>query len=267
MNRVDIRINEVKERGEKVLVCLLPLGDPDLNKSHELVELYLKGGADIIELGMPSHKPYLDSVNIAESNQRSFQAEENLDKYFDTIKAIRKDYPKEPFDVMAYADTVKSYGVNRFVDKLIESDMDCFLLADATVVAPDIVSTIDPVLEKANIYRIRFMPHPFQENLLPDIGENAKGFVILQAIADPQNQRAKVVNENKDLVQRMRNSGTKAAVTFAYGINNPERAREAVELGPDAILVGTVTVDGIKAGDWKALEEIISGLKKATLPG
>jgi len=267
MNRVDIRIKEVKDRGEKFLVCLLPLGDPNLKKSHELVELYLKAGVDIVELGMPSHKPYLDSVNIAESNIRSFQAEENLDKYFDTIKAIRKDFPKEPFDVMAYADTVKSYGVDRFVGQIIEADMDCFLLADATVITPDIVEDIDPVLEKAGVYRVRFMPHPFNEKLLPDIGKNAKGFVILQAIADAQGNRANVARENKGLVQRMRDSGTEAAVTFAYGINNPERAREAIDIGPDGILVGTIMINGIKAGDWKALEEIISGLKKPTLPG
>jgi tryptophan synthase alpha chain len=266
MNKLDKRIKDVMNRGEKYLICLLPLGDPDLKTSRDLVNLFLESGADIVELGMPSHNPYCDSRQIAESNQRSFKAEPDLDKYFETIKAIRKDHPNEPFEVMAYSDIVREYGVKKFVEQLKAAEIDGHLLADSVVIQPEIVSEMDPLITKTDTYRIRFMPHPFQDKLLPDIGANAKAFVILQAIANKNGERPNVENDNRKLVKKIRDTGTKAAVTLAYGIYNPIHAKAAVDIGPDGILVGTVMVDGIKAGDFKELAKTIRGLKEATLP-
>jgi tryptophan synthase alpha chain len=266
MNRLDQRKKDVAAKGEKVLVCLLPLGDPDLDTSRRLVDIYKESGVDLVEFGLPSKDPYLDSTQIAESNRRSLEVQPDYDKYFETIKAIRRDYPDEPFEVMAYSDTVKEVGVRRFVDGLQTADMDAHLLADATVIAPDVVQEMDPLLEPHNIYRIRFMPHPFQENLLQDIQENAQGFMILQAIADESGNRETVAEGNRDLINRIRVTNTDAAILLAYGINNGVRAEEAVMLDPDGILVGTAMVDRIAKKDFSDLAGIIRELKGATLP-
>ena len=266
MNRLDIRKNKVMDRGEKILTCLLPLGDPDLETSRKLVDIYKESGVDIIELGMPSTNPYLDSQQIADSNQRSLQAHPDYSEYFETMVAIRRDYPDEPFEVMAYSDTVNDFGIERFVDSLSEAEIDGHLLADATVIAPEIIQDMDPLLEPLGIFRIRFMPHPFQENLLPDIGENGRGFVILQSIADTSGERATVSEVNEALIKRIRSTETRAAILIAYGINNGNRAEEAVKLDPDGILVGTAMVNRIAASDFDDLRRIIQELKAATLP-
>ncbi len=266
MNRMDKRISEVMGRGEKFIICLLPLGDPNLKTSIDLVGIFLEAGVDIVELGMPSIDPYLDSKEIAASNVRSFAAEPDLAKYFETMKEIRKQYPGEPFDVMAYTDTVKDYGPARFVEALKAADMDVHLLADAVVQPADFVAEMDDLMKKAGVGRIRFMPHPFRDDLLPDIGANAEGFMILQAFADPQGNRPSVSDKNRELIARIRATQTKAPIALAYGINTGERAKEAVQVGPDGILVGTAMVNGIHAGDFKQLQALIRSLKDATLP-
>lgn len=266
MNRIEKRVKEVLARGEKYFMCYLPLGDPDLKTSRELVNLYMRAGVDLVELGLPSNDPYCDSQQIAESNQRSFRKEPNYKKYFETIREIRKDHPDEPLEVMAYSDFVKAYGVKNFVDELITADIDAHLLADETVVQPDVVAEMDPLLLAAGMFRVRFMPHPFDESLLPDIGANAVGVMIMQSFADPSGNRPNVAKENIELMKRIRDTNTKTKITFAYGIRIPDHAREAVKLGPDGVLVGTAMVEGIKAGDFNALEELIRGIKKATLP-
>jgi tryptophan synthase alpha chain len=266
VNRLDVRKKAVMDRGEKILTCYLPLGDPDLKTSRKLIDIYKESGVDIVELGMPSNNPYLDSQQIAESNQRSFQAHPDYSEYFKAMKAIRRDFPDEPFEVMAYSDTVNDYGVERFVDSLSEAGIDGHLLADATIVAPDIIQDMDPLLEPLGIFRIRFMPHPFREDLLPDIGENGRGFVILQSIAGTSGERATVSEANQDLIKRIRSTETRAAILIAYGINNGKRAEEAVKLDPDGILVGTAMVERIATGDFDDLARIIMELKAATLP-
>lgn len=264
MNRLDVRRREVMDRGEKVLTCYLPLGDPDLDTSMKLIEIYKNAGVDVIELGMPSEKPYLDSNQIAASNKRSFSAHPDYAEYFQMWKVVRSEYPDEPFEVMAYADTVKTVGADRFVSALEEADFDGHLLADAVVVEPELGASMDELLQPSNIYRIRFMPHPFREDLLPDISENGQGFMILQAIADEAGTRETVAEGNRTLIERIRFGGTRAAILVAYGINNGDRAREAVDLDPDGILVGTAMVNRIADLDFSGLEALISELKAAT---
>jgi len=264
VNLLDKRIKEVLGKGEKLLSCLLPLGDPNLKTSRKLVEVYMKAGVDIIELGMPSVDPYCDSVFIADSNRRSLNNQPKLEKYFETIKAIRKDHPHEPFEVMAYSDTLLSYGAQRFIESLNEAGINAHLLADSTAIYPKLVPEVDKHLMKYPIHRIRFMPHPFQEKLLEDIGKNAQAFMILQSHADPQGKREKVAAVNRELIAKLRATKTRAAILLAYGINNGKRAKEAVKLEPDGVLVGSVMVTTINSGNFTALADLIKEIKAGT---
>lgn len=264
MNLLDKRIKEVLGRGEKLLSCLLPLGDPNLQTSRKLVDVYMKAGVDIIELGMPSIDPYLDSVYIADSNRRSLNDQPKLDKYFETIKAIRKDHPNEPFEIMAYSDTLLSYGVQRFIDALNEAQVNAHLLADATAIYPKLVPEVDKQLKKYPIHRIRFMPHPFQDKLLDDIGKNAQAFMILQSHADPHGKREKVAGVNRELIAKIKATKTRAAILLAYGINNGKRTKEAVKLEPDGVLVGSVMVTTINSGNFTVLADLIKEIKEGT---
>ena len=266
MNKIDIRIQDVLGRGEKFLCCVLPLGDPDLETSRNLLEIFLKSGVDIVELMLPSQDPYFDSQPIAESNRRALTAQSDYQMYFKAIAEIREDYPDEPFEVMTYSDVVKNVGISQFVDGLREAEVDAHLLADATAIAPDVVHDMDPLLEDAEIYRIRFMPHPFQESLLEDIGQHARGFMILQSIADEAGDRMSVAEGNRELITKIRATDTKAAIMLGYGINNPARAKEAVKVDPDGMIVGTAVIERIAAGDYSGLSELIRGIKDAMIP-
>ncbi len=266
MNRLDLRIQDVLGRGEKFLCCVLPLGDPDLKTSRHILEIFLQSGVDIVELMLPSQDPYFDSQPIAESNRRALTAHSDYQMYFKAIAEIRDNYPDEPFEVMTYSNVVKYVGIRQFVDVLCEAEVDAHLLADATAIAPDVIRDMDPLLEDAEVYRIRFMPHPFQENLLEDIGNHARGFMILQSIADESGNRINVAKGNRELVSRIRATGTQAAIMLGYGINNPTRAKEAVKVDPDGMIVGTAIIERIAAGDYRGLSELIRRIKDAIIP-
>jgi tryptophan synthase alpha subunit len=124
---------------------------------------------------------------------------------------------------------------------------------------------MDPLLEDAGIYRIRFMPHPFQETLLEDIGQKARGFLVLQSIADESGDRIRVAEGNRELVSRIRATGTRAAVMLGYGINNSARANEALSVDPDGVIVGTAIIERIVEGDYSGLSNLIRSIKDALI--
>ena len=72
---------------------------------------------------------------------------------------------------------------------------------------------------------------------------------------------------NVELVERLRALNMQAAITLAYGINSPQRVRESVATGADGIIVGTVLVDLIHAGDYPTLKDFIHSLKQNLMVG
>lgn len=267
MNRIEKRIKEVLNQGERYLISLLPLGDPDLDGSLELTDLYLQAGSDLIEIAMPSHDPRCDSRQIAEAGARAFDNQTDLNPYFDTIRQIRKSHPNEPLEVMFYSDVLLGYGIQGFVDQLASADVDALLLADSVLLGEDVLGPLDEHLQPTGIPRIRFMPHPFNDGLLDDFARNAHLFVILQAIADEAGNRPVVDPANRGLVERLRAIHMDAAITLGYGINSPERVKESVATGADGIIVGTVLVDLIHDGDYEVLRGFIQSLKQNLIVG
>lgn len=266
MNRLMHRIQEVLHRGEKLLCCVLPLGDPNRQTSKRLVELFLESGVDIVELMIPSRDPYFDSSQIHDACRRALSDETEYEAYLDLIGEIRSAYPEEPFEVMTYSDVVQALGVNRFVRGLKDAEIEAHLLADSIAADPSLLEEMDPLLANASIMRIRFMPHPFREDLLPDIAENGRGFMILQSIMDEKGNRPIVDLRNRECIERLRASGTQAAILLGYGIRDPMRMREAVELNADGVIVGSAIMDRVASEDYEGLAELIRALKMATKP-
>src|SRR5512142_1669939 len=124
MKKIEVRMQEVLDRGEKVLVSGVPVGYPDLASTRQIVEIYIRSGIDVVEFSMASPNPYIDTKIIAESNIKALQAQPSMDMHLDALCKIRKDFPDEPFYMMAYADFIRPVGVQRFVDCLQEIGVD-----------------------------------------------------------------------------------------------------------------------------------------------
>ena len=66
------RIDRALEQSCPALIGYLPLGDPAMPRG--LAELYVKGGIDVLEIGLPVPNPYLDGATIRESMRRVNEA-------------------------------------------------------------------------------------------------------------------------------------------------------------------------------------------------
>jgi len=266
MKKIDKRVHEVLNRGEKLLVSGVPIGYPDLDTSRRIVEKYINSGIDIVEFSMPSQNPYIDTEVIAKSNKKALNLEPNFDRYFDTMLKIREDFPNEPFYMMAYEEIIRECGVEHFVELLNKIGVDALELPDKEERNSELVTKLDTLLDEVGIYRIYFLQHPFNNDYFLKIKNVAQGFVLLQSYADKLGERNEVAIENKMIIESMRNSDFKVPIILGYGINKAERVREAVRVGADGVIVGTAMIRKITEGDFDSLSRFIHDLKEATLP-
>ena len=266
MKKIEKRMREVLSRGEKILVSGVPVGYPDLDSTRRVVETYMRSGIDVVEFSMPSLNPHIDTKIIAESNIQALTLEPDLNRHFDGLAKVREDFPDEPFYMMAYADIINAFGVDRFVKALDELEIDSVELPDKEDAVPELAGELDRALEKAGIYRTYILHHPFDWDFFSNIKDKAHGFVLLQSFADARGRRERVAPVNADIIARMREAGFNTTIILGYGIGNPDRVKEAAKAGADGVIVGTAMIQRIGNADYSGLSQFIREMKAATLP-
>ena len=55
MSRIAARFDELRRTGGPGLVAYVTAGDPDFDASREVLLALERGGADVIEVGVPAH--------------------------------------------------------------------------------------------------------------------------------------------------------------------------------------------------------------------
>lgn len=265
MKKIEQRMAQVKARGEMILLSGVPVGSPDLEGTRKVVETYIRSGIDVVEFSMPSLHPYIDTSTIAEANVKALTLEPDLNRHFDLLARVRADFPDEPFYMMAYADIIQDYGVEAFVNRLVELEVDGLELPDKDDVVPELAAHLDRALAEAGLYRIYILHHPFDWSNFSDIRDRARGFVLLQSVADAAGRRESVASANGDLIARMRQQGLALPIILGYGISSPERVKQAAAVGADGVIVGTAMLSWIANNDLDGLGKFIASLKDATL--
>jgi len=64
MRRIERKFRNLKKREEKALVAYLTAGDPDLEKTREIILGLDSAGVDILEIGVPFSDPTADGPII-----------------------------------------------------------------------------------------------------------------------------------------------------------------------------------------------------------
>ena len=64
MTRIDDKFAELNAAGKKAFVAYVMAGDPDFDRSLEVVKGLPSAGVDIIELGLPFTDPMADGTTV-----------------------------------------------------------------------------------------------------------------------------------------------------------------------------------------------------------
>ena len=112
-SRVELRFRELRERGAKGLVIYLTAGDPTLDGTGKLLAAVDRGGADVIELGVPFSDPLADGPVIQRASERALKAGSTLGRILERLPEWREGIGA-PVILFSYYNPVLQYGLERF---------------------------------------------------------------------------------------------------------------------------------------------------------
>src|ERR1700719_4544589 len=118
--------------GRKALIAYITAGDPSPDRTPELVAALERGGADLIELGVPFSDPIADGPVIQRGADRALRAGTNVPKVLEMARKIR-ERSQIPLLLFTYLNPVLRYGLERLAVDAKAAGIDGCLLTDLSV--------------------------------------------------------------------------------------------------------------------------------------
>src|SRR6202163_2199822 len=132
MTRIGRLFENLKQEGRKGLIAYLTAGDPSPDRTPALVEALVRGGADLIELGVPFSDPIADGPVIQRGGERALKAGTTLARVLEIAREIR-ERSEVPLLLFTYLNPVMRYGLERLAKDAARCGIDGCLLTDASV--------------------------------------------------------------------------------------------------------------------------------------
>jgi tryptophan synthase alpha chain len=263
VNRLAERFAALQARGEKALVCYAMAGDPSPEQTVEIVQALEKGGADILELGIPFSDPLADGPSIQAAGHRALAKGVNVPKVLEIVRAIRRD-SEIPLVLMTYYNPVLRYGAARFARDAASAGVDATIQVDLT---PEEADEWVAASRAQGLDTIFLLAPTSTPQRIEVVCRLSTGFVYCVSRTGVTGARSDVPVELPALVAHVREKAA-APVCVGFGISQPEHVRNIAAFA-DGVVVGSALVNVIaRCGDSpnlaKEVRAFAAGLKEAT---
>ena len=225
-------------------VPYLVVGDPDYESSKAYVEALDRGGADVIELGLPFSEPIAEGSTIQEALVRSLDAGTTPTRFFEFAEELDVD---AALVCMTYYNLIYQYGEGEGPRPFVERAAAAGIQG---LVVPDLpAEEADPLREACDdlgLDLVFIVAPTTRDDRLDRLMERVSGYVYVQARLGTTGARDDVSDQTTQSLDRLREYDVPKAVGF--GISTGDHAERIVAGGADGIIVGSALVDIVAEG-------------------
>ena len=242
------KIREAFDHG-KAFIAFITCGDPDSETTAAAVRSAVRGGADLIELGIPFSDPTAEGPVIQAASLRALQGGITTDRVFDLVRDLRRDVTV-PMVFMTYANVIFSYGAERFLAACEETGIDGLILPDLPYEEKE---EFLPFCRAHGVDLISLIA-PTSENRIAMIAKEAEGFVYVVSSLGVTGMRSEIRTDLASIVEVIRQN-TSVPCAIGFGISTPAQAAEMAAVS-DGAIVGSAIVKILEKYGKEAPEHI-----------
>jgi tryptophan synthase alpha chain len=236
VTRIADRFAALRAEGRKGFVAFVTAGDPSLDRTVEIALQLEKGGADVLELGVPFSDPLADGPVIQRASERSLRRGTTFARVLDAVRRIRTKSAL-PLLLFTYANPVVRFGLEAAASAAREAGADGFLLTD---VPPEEASDWIPVARAACLDTVFLAAPTSPEARLRRVAEASRGFVYAVSRTGVTGEKDALSEDARPLVERLKRLTTEP-VALGFGISTPAQVAAAGSVA-DAVVVGSALV-------------------------
>lgn len=262
MTRIGILFERLRREHRCGMIAYLTAGDPTPDATPDLVAALERGGADLIELGVPFSDPIADGPVIQMAGDRAIRAGTTLSGVL-AIAAKIRERSQIPLLLFTYLNPALRYGFARLARDAKAAGIDGCLLTDVSV---EEASDYVKVMREAGIDTVFLAAPTSTDHRLKLVAEYSSGFVYLVSRTGITGEQQALADSALPLIERMR-ALTKLPLAMGFGISTAEQVAAIAEHA-DAVVVGSAIVRQIgqdPAGVEGLLRDLTQPLGKAAI--
>ena len=235
MSGVAATLTRCRAEGRAALVGYLPVGFPDVETSVRAMEVMVRAGVDVVEVGVPYSDPLMDGPVIQHAVDAALRGGTRTSDTFTAVRAVASAGADAL--VMTYWNLVDHHGVDRFADELAQA-------GGAGLITPDLIP--DEAAEwlaaahAHDLDRVFLVAPSSTDARLRLTTEACRGFVYAASTMGVTGARAAVGEGARALVDRVR-AVTDLPVCVGLGVSTGRQAAEVAAFA-DGVIVGSALV-------------------------
>lgn len=246
MSRIQITFAELAKQNRKGLIPFITAGDPNPAVTVQLMHALVKGGADIIELGMPFSDPMADGPVIQRASERALKQGIGLSDVLECVREFRRKNDHTPIVLMGYANPIEHMGVERFVAASANAGVDGVLVVDYP---PEECVDYAACMKKHGLDVIFLLAPTSTDQRIEQVAQIASGYVYYVSLkgvtgAGDRGQGGIDLSEVKAMLQKVKQH-VHVPVVVGFGIRDGATAK-VISSVADAVVIGSRLISEIE---------------------
>jgi tryptophan synthase alpha chain len=263
-SRIQRCFTALKNNQRSGLVTFITAGDPSAAATLANMHALVRGGADLIELGVPFSDPMADGPTIQRASERALSAGMSLRNVLEIVLEFRLQNSTTPVVLMGYLNPIECFGYREFSLRAAEAGVDGVLTVD---LPPEEAEDLNRELRAAGLDSIYLIAPTSNVDRIRAVCAQASGFVYYVSVKGVTGDKTFALDDVQRQIAGIK-AHTELPVGVGFGIRSPAHAATLAAVS-DAIIVGSALVEIIEREQasipamTQALESFVASLRTA----
>jgi tryptophan synthase alpha chain len=255
-SRIEKTFKRLKKEGKKAFIPYIMAGDPSLQRTKDIVLLFEKCGADIVELGVPFSDPLADGPTIQRASERALKNGVTLRKVISLVKDVRQK-TQIPIVLMTYYNPVFKYREDDFIKDAKAAGVDGVIVPD---LPPDEAEDFIKISKKTSLNTIFLLAPTSTEDRIKKVIRASSGFIYYVSITGITGAALLLDGSMEVSISNIKKY-TDKPIAVGFGVSTPLEATAVAKVS-DGVIVGSAIVKRIHETP-NELETYLMSLRKA----
>eukprot|EP00468_Gymnochlora_sp_CCMP2014_P007259 CAMPEP_0167754236 /NCGR_PEP_ID=MMETSP0110_2-20121227/8155_1 /TAXON_ID=629695 /ORGANISM="Gymnochlora sp., Strain CCMP2014" /LENGTH=708 /DNA_ID=CAMNT_0007640087 /DNA_START=269 /DNA_END=2395 /DNA_ORIENTATION=+ len=230
-----------KSEGRPAFVAYTTIGYPTPEKTLDVIVALEKGGADVIELGVPFTDPLADGPTIQRSNQIALNnGVTSMDQCLDIIRQAREKGVRVPLVLMGYYNPFLMYGEEHLMKNVRAAGANGFIVVD---LPPEEAATFKAAASTEGLSYIPLIAPTTTDDRVKHLLHHADSFVYAVSVTGVTGARKTNASSLPELLARIKKHSD-LPVAVGFGVSSPEQFEDAGSQC-DGVIVGSEVINQI----------------------
>ena len=241
-----------------LLMTHIVIGYPTFDASYKIIEKMVNAGVDIMELQIPFSEPVADGPVILKANQDSISRGTTVRKCLDFANTVTKKF-SIPFLFMSYYNIIFKYGIERFVDKMVEVGIKGAIVPD---LPPEEGQEYIEAMAKNKLDPVFIFTPTTPDKRMSYIQAFGKGLIYCIARRGVTGAQTSFSDQINNYLLRCRNA-TNLPLALGFGVKDKADIH-FLKNKVDIAVIGSETIRLVDNKGIDAIGDFISGLRRNT---